>query len=518
MKTLVSTLLLTFALLHAYSQSYVVDTSFRISEYISGNRPIKNSESPRIRHLLTLNDTMFVATGDFGVFDESNGNWIGESMVWFDETGKVREPCLFTHDTTFRYRASAFSQGYYYAVRASHPFVQRISIQDCIYDTAFAYSYINWFQSPINFTTYQQGLFFPSGSSFYGGLFDKQIADTTIRSSMYKLKKNGQWDTNFYMPVSNNNAPIGLTKYSEDKMLVYSGMTELDGHYSNGIFLLDTLGNVDTSFSCDIYRSGIGYIKVMSDDKIFAFGEFLFDTAWTDDSYLVRLNADGSFDSTFNRKIYTTQNYFPQHPNLLQTPRDVIETKWGTYLFVGSIDSIDGRKIPYMFETDKQGNILPTQFNFTLGDTVGFDTIEDCYIFADCYMELNRIIYADSDSNSFIVAGAFHTLNGKNHPPIFKISRFGLSIEEQGLKPKPIGLFPNPAKGEFNIEFDRAYQLERVQVHLINLLGITLKEWHFDLNSGLNHTLRLDNYPTGQYLVQIRTADGFITKRLIIAE
>ena len=141
------------------------------------------------------------------------------------------------------------------------------------------------------------------------------------------------------------------------------------------------------------------------------------------------------------------------------------------------------------------------------------------------YIKLDDIVVNPDQDEVYAITTSYNfrdSLRGKERDLlIYKISGLNkyLSSETDVLPAKRVFIiYPNPAKGEFNIEFDPAYQGERVQVHLINLLGITLKEWGFDLNSGLNHTLPLDNYPTGQYFVQVRTADGFITKRLIIAE
>ena len=130
------------------------------------------------------------------------------------------------------------------------------------------------------------------------------------------------------------------------------------------------------------------------------------------------------------------------------------------------------------------------------------------------YIKLDDIVVNPDQDEVYAITTSYNfrdSLRGKERDLlIYKISGLNkyLSSETDVLPAKRVFIiYPNPAKGEFNIEFDPAYQGERVQVHLINLLGITLKEWGFDLNSGLNHTLPLDNYPTGQYFVQVRTAD-----------
>lgn len=81
----------------------------------------------------------------------------------------------------------------------------------------------------------------------------------------------------------------------------------------------------------------------------------------------------------------------------------------------------------------------------------------------------------------------------------------------------PIELYPNPAKGEafLNVSLDKATDLN---VSVYNTLGAKVATYNYE--SFASGVIRMDvsTFAKGTYTVSVSTADGVITKRLIVSE
>lgn len=85
------------------------------------------------------------------------------------------------------------------------------------------------------------------------------------------------------------------------------------------------------------------------------------------------------------------------------------------------------------------------------------------------------------------------------------------------LTSSPVKLYPNPAKGEANIEVNLAKATD-LNVSIINALGAKVATYNYESFS--NGVIRLDisTLTSGNYLVSVSSADGVITKRLTVTE
>ena len=94
---------------------------------------------------------------------------------------------------------------------------------------------------------------------------------------------------------------IGVDKY--DRVIIGGNITNYNGTYFVGnIMRLNLDGSYDTSFYTDTgFDKTVYAIAVQSDGKILVGGEFLNFSGDTSYTYLVRLNEDGSIDTTFTK-------------------------------------------------------------------------------------------------------------------------------------------------------------------------------------------------------------------------
>lgn len=74
-------------------------------------------------------------------------------------------------------------------------------------------------------------------------------------------------------------------------------------------------------------------------------------------------------------------------------------------------------------------------------------------------------------------------------------------------------LFPNPAKNQLNISFDRQIS-EKIDIKIYNTLGQKVRQ--LKTNSGISVDLDISDLNSGLYLVKLTQAENSVTKRLII--
>lgn len=91
-----------------------------------------------------------------------------------------------------------------------------------------------------------------------------------------------------------------------------------------------------------------------------------------------------------------------------------------------------------------------------------------------------------------------------------------VGIDEQKANNSDIHIYPNPTNGLVNVEFS-IFASEKADINVYNLLGEKIYSEEFD--PSFNNLLQLDlshNEP-GIYLINVRTGNDFVTKRVLLA-
>lgn len=127
--------------------------------------------------------------------------------------------------------------------------------------------------------------------STYNGVSRKYIA---------RLNENGTLDTSFNVGTGTNWEVYEIAIQSDGKIIVVGDFTLFDGEPHNRIVRLNVDGSVDSTFNMGAgANSTVFCVKVLSSDKIIIGGYF---EAYDGTAVynLARLNADGTLDTTFN--------------------------------------------------------------------------------------------------------------------------------------------------------------------------------------------------------------------------
>jgi uncharacterized delta-60 repeat protein len=193
----------------------------------------------------------------------------------------------------------------------------------------------------------------PDGKLLVGGNFSTFNGATAYY--LTRLNTDGSKDTSFSANTgSGATLPIrALALQSDGKILVGGGFTYFNGFMRNRLVRLNADGTNDASFLGGTRFNAMVYaVALQPDGKMIVVGDF---TSY--DIYpvnrIVRLNADGSYDPSFNAIIDTYAF-------------DVAVDPAGNILVGGPFNTVNGTTVPHFARLTSNGS-LDTAFYVTMG-------------------------------------------------------------------------------------------------------------------------------------------------------
>jgi uncharacterized delta-60 repeat protein len=115
-----------------------------------------------------------------------------------------------------------------------------------------------------------------------------------------RLNTNGSIDNTFSVGTGFNNTTVCSFIQSDNKILVGGFFDSFNGNSLNRIIRLNSNGSLDTSFNIGTgFDNGVNSISVDSNSKIYVSGYFTTYNG-TSANYIIKLNSDGSIDSSFD--------------------------------------------------------------------------------------------------------------------------------------------------------------------------------------------------------------------------
>ena len=138
----------------------------------------------------------------------------------------------------------------------------------------------------------------PDGKVLVGGYYTEYNGQTQNRIS--RLNADGSLDTLFEIGTGFNSYVDAITLQPDGKILIGGAFTSYNGQTQNRIVRLNTDGSLDTSFNIGVgfYNSWVHEITLQPDGKILVGGSFTQYNGETQNR-IVRLNTDGSIDTSF---------------------------------------------------------------------------------------------------------------------------------------------------------------------------------------------------------------------------
>jgi uncharacterized delta-60 repeat protein len=136
------------------------------------------------------------------------------------------------------------------------------------------------------------------GKIIAGGLFTGY--NGTGQNYITRINTDGSIDSSFSIGTGFGAAVNALALQSDGKIIVGGNFTSFNGNTQNYLARLNSDGSYDSTFNTGTgFASSVTTLALQSDGKIVVGGNF---TSFNgnNQNYLVRLNSDGSYDSTFN--------------------------------------------------------------------------------------------------------------------------------------------------------------------------------------------------------------------------
>ena len=156
-----------------------------------------------------------------------------------------------------------------------------------------SYGFIGGFDGSVLYITIQS-----DGKILVGGGFTSYNGTTS--NNIIRLNSDGSIDNTFSIGNGFNHVVSSIAIQSDGKILVGGNFTSYNVTGSNYIIRLNSDGSVDTTFSIGTgFDSEVYSIAIQSDGKILVGGDFSTYNG-TNSNYIVRLNSDGSIDNTFS--------------------------------------------------------------------------------------------------------------------------------------------------------------------------------------------------------------------------
>lgn len=231
------------------------------------------------------------------------------------------------------------------------------------------------------------------------GEFTTHNAVTANR--LIRLTSAGVVDTSFVYGTGFNASVYAVARLSTGAYIVGGNFTTYNGVSRTRLAKISYTGSLDTTFTVGTgFNGNVRAIHIQQDNKILVGGDFT-NYNGTSVNRLIRLNSDGTIDSTFN--IGTGFD------NTIYSIKQQQDSK---ILVGGSFMSVNGSAIPYLTRLRSSGAIDTTY----VSDTPGLNGIV-------------RSIKTQSD-NKILISGAMLSLNNGNN----RIARIIPGAEIAGIE------------------------------------------------------------------------------------
>lgn len=302
----------------------------------------------------------------------------------------------------------------------------------------------------------------------------------TSINNIFRINSDGTIDSTFATMITGANAGINSIALQPDgKIIIGGNFTDYQGNVANRIARLNTNGSIDLLFDIGtglndyISYNGIG---IQSDGKIVCGGRF---TEYNGifKNYLIRLNIDGSVDTTFNLGGIGLNTWasciFVQVDNKI--------------LIGGTFSEYNSTTVNGLARLLSDGQI---DISFDSQSSIGADG------------QINNI--ATQSDNKLLIGGIFTNYQGYSNKNICRIYGDYSSgiVVSQDIS---FSIFPNPSSSSFQIE----HSGQESSLTLFTTMGVVvysekLKKEHAIINTS--------TFPPGLYYVKV----GGMIKKLVI--
>lgn len=242
----------------------------------------------------------------------------------------------------------------------------------------------------------------PDGKIVVAGYIIFGTNNSTYQGRLARFNTDGSVDSSFQsLPFPNDGIINDIALQPDGKILVGGNFSNFNGSTIYRLLRLNADGSLDSSFNCTISPTSINSIALQSDGKILVAGSISITFDGSTQKLLLRLNSDGSLDTSFSFgftafPLYTDQIY-----------KVAVQTD-GKILAVGTFEVFNGVPQGKIIRFNTDGT-KDTSFNIGTGATLG-SSLRDIAIQPD---------------GKILIAGSPLLWNGQATAPIHRINPDG---------------------------------------------------------------------------------------------
>ena len=421
---------------------------------------IRNEPSVAISGFIEENDSRVYLSGTFSV---QHSNFPFDGMVCYYRNGNLFSNYSFSRaGLGIITDIGKISQNFYYA---------SFNGTTIFYDSLGKNSPNNnpWVTNYAKTVSCKTGkpFFFTDGSSLFANGFIGTPCpiinppDTFPGRFIVKVNPQGNWDSTFNHDA--NAAPTGFIPYDSNRILIY-GIPNRFQYYDStrvdGLCRIFLDGTLDTSFHSPLLDTNAFTVAepryVDPEGKIFLIGRYFIKNGGGSYRTLIRLNSDGSLDSSF------MNNAGPTHSNFSSSfTYTVSQTSDKGYLVGGSFTNYQGFAKRNIAKIDSSGRVEPQYFTGQGPDSSYALGTNGATVF----------IIKKSKFGGYYVGGDFLKWDGQPSQPIVRL--YGLNaavglIEKKQEKEKVL-VYPNPFQenitvqlADFHSDYNYRYQIKEL--------------------------------------------------------
>jgi uncharacterized delta-60 repeat protein len=286
-----------------------------------------------------------------------------------------------------------------------------------------------------------------------------------------RLNNDGSIDNSFNVGSGFNNYVTSIKVQDDGKIVVGGTFTSFNGNTCNRIVRLNSDGSIDSNFNVGSgFNSVVRKIFIQEDLKVLVTGAFS-NFNGLPCYKLIRLNSDGSLDSTFSSNVdsNTIEDIIVRNDNKILVS--------GSFQYIGAIFS---QGIGLLNENGS--------FNNYVANLTGFNYLST--IRSLCFQSDGKLLIGgDFNFGSTIKRGACR-LNYTN------------VLSEETPVFNKIVFYPNPSNKTLYLKIDNNETINELNIYDISGKNILQSKEVF------NNQIDVSSFLNGVYLVSIKTRDG----------
>jgi hypothetical protein len=321
--------------------------------------------------------------------------------------------------------------------------------------------------------------------------------DTFPGQYIVKVDSLGLFDSTFQHTT--NGTVTGFWPYDSTRILAFGlprTFTQYDGQTVNGLCRIYLDGTLDTTFKSPIIPGNGGFRPnlVEENGKIFITGGFQVYDHPNEWFSMLKLNADGSLDTTFNnlgRPIDTNYVGAASVGQVLKMPDN-------GYLVGGYFHEVQGYPRNGLVKLDSMGNIETQYFTSRGPDSSHFFKTQG---------SISKIL--KSKFGGYYVIGDWTYWDGKPSQPIVRLHELSVGLKEKQLQPTLLNVYPNPTQNQLHLTFMPNSRITLIQ--LFDLQGKIVLTERRETN-----TLSVSHLKNGVYFLKVIGENGVSTEKVVV--